>query len=921
MTHLRTLFLCAALALLAACGRGNDPAQLVASAKEYLAKKDYTASAIQLKNALQKEPTNGEARYLLGVSLNETGDFVSAEKEFRRALEYQHPAAAVVPQLAKAMLRMGEAKKLVEEFGTTTLDDPAAQAALKSEIGFAYLGLRQLTEARAAFGAALTARPGDARARAGEARVMAFQRDLPGAMKAVDEVLAQSPAQPDALGLKAELLLAQGEIEPAKEALKQLIQAQPGNTQARFALVSLLINEKSFDNARTELDAMKKGAPRDIRSRYLEALLEFRQGNLAKAKESILEVLKIAPDHAPGNLLAGNIELQLRAFSTAENHLRKVLSRYPDNLAARRLLVATYLGSGQIAKADETLEPALRRAQDDPVLLRLAGEVALAAGDFARASDFYARAAAGDKDNAALRTRLAQARFASGDTDEALRDLEAASAMDSDQYQADLALIVAHLRKREYDKALAAAATLEKKQPTNPLTFTVKGGVYLQQGDGKTARANFEKALQLKSDYLPAAANLARLDIADKQPDAARKRFEAIVAKNPNNDLALLALAETQAATGVPLKEVAQTIDRAVNANPKSVTARLAAINVQLRLKDAKAALAAAQTASTALPDNPAILAALGRTQLAAGAPNQAVATFTRLANLMPQSPVPLMLTARAHVANKAYDAAIQSIAKALALQPDRLDVHRDAIAVYLAAGRPEDALADARALQKARPKEAAGYVFEGEVLATQKKFGEAARAYAEALSRQPGPVLAIRQHVLLEAAGKRGEADAALARWIREHPKDVATRLYVAESDLRRKDYQAAAKAYREVLALQPENPVVLNNLAWTLSQLKDPAAVEYAEKAHRLAPNSPEVTDTLGWMLVERGDTKRGLELLGQAAAAAPNALAIRIHHAKALAKAGDNAGAKRELESALQSAGENPLRAEAEALLKQL
>ena len=157
MKHVKTLLLCAALALLAACGRGNEPAQLVASAKGYLAKKDYAAAAIQLKNALQKEPTNGEARYLLGVSLGETGDFVSAEKELRRALEYKYPGDAVVPELAKATLRMGEAKKLVEEFGATKLDDPAAQAALKNELGSAYLALGQLKPAREAFATALAA--------------------------------------------------------------------------------------------------------------------------------------------------------------------------------------------------------------------------------------------------------------------------------------------------------------------------------------------------------------------------------------------------------------------------------------------------------------------------------------------------------------------------------------------------------------------------------------------------------------------------------------------------------------------------------------------------------------------------------------------------------------------------------------------
>jgi putative PEP-CTERM system TPR-repeat lipoprotein len=279
------------------------------------------------------------------------------------------------------------------------------------------------------------------------------------------------------------------------------------------------------------------------------------------------------------------------------------------------------------------------------------------------------------------------------------------------------------------------------------------------------------------------------------------------------------------------------------------------------------------------------------------------------------------MLAARAHVAGKDYDGAIQALRKAMALQPDRLEVHRDAIAVLLAAGKPDEALADAKALQKARPKEAVGYMFEGEVLAAQKKNAEAARAYAEALKRQPLPLLVVRQHTLLEAAGKPAEGEAVTARWLRENPKDTVVRTYLADRDLRQKDYKGAVKLYREVLALQPENPAVLNNLAWALSQLKDPSAVGYAEKAYGLAPNSPAVADTLGWILVERGDTKRGVELLGQAAAAAPSALEIRVHYAKALVKSGDNAAAKRELESALQVAGENPLRAEAEALLKQL
>ena len=134
-------------------------------------------------------------------------------------------------------------------------------------------------------------------------------------------------------------------------------------------------------------------------------------------------------------------------------------------------------------------------------------------------------------------------------------------------------------------------------------------------------------------------------------------------------------------------------------------------------------------------------------------------------------------------------------------------------------------------------------------------------------------------------------------------------------------KDYKAAVAVYRKILADQPDNAAAMNNLAWALSELKDPSALAYAEKAANLAPNSPEVADTLGWILVERGDVKRGIEILSNAANAAPNVYAIRMHYAKALIKAGDTGAARRELDQIAQAPGESPLKAEAEALLKQL
>ena len=65
--------------LLASCG-GDSPEKLIASAKTYLARNELRSATIQLRNALQKAPENGEARYLFGTTLLDAGDPVSAEK-------------------------------------------------------------------------------------------------------------------------------------------------------------------------------------------------------------------------------------------------------------------------------------------------------------------------------------------------------------------------------------------------------------------------------------------------------------------------------------------------------------------------------------------------------------------------------------------------------------------------------------------------------------------------------------------------------------------------------------------------------------------------------------------------------------------------------------------------------------------------
>ena len=563
----------------------------------------------------------------------------------------------------------------------------------------------------------------------------------------------------------------------------------------------------------------------------------------------------------------------------------------------------------------------LKTVGENPQLLALAGEVYLSNNQPERAADYFQKAVSADPKSTGARTRLGQLHLVTGDVDRAIQDLEAASAADERQIQADLVLIANYLRSREYDKALAAVQNLEKKQPDNPLAHNMKGAIYLAKRDPANARKSFEQALALKNDYAPALYNLARLDLAEKNPAEAKRRYEAVLAKQPNNEVALLGMADLLVATKAPSSEVSATLQKAVDGNPGSARARIALIRFHLQNRDAKSALSAAQQAQAAMPDNLQILDLLGIAQQASGDTNQAIATFNKLAAAAPKSPEPLARLAGAQLASKDVPAAMQSLRRALDINPNLVQVRQQLAALSLQQGRPDEALAEAKAVQKALPDKADGYLLEGDIYAAQKKWPGAERAYREALKHEKSTVPATRLHAVLVQAGKANEANAFANGWIKDNPKDVGFQLYLADQSLRVKDYKTAAQHYKSVIAQQPNNAIALNNLAFVAGQTGDPNAVKYAEQALAIAPESAAIQDTLGWLLVEKGDVKRGVELLRKAAAGAPNAGEIRLHLAKALIKAGDRQGARSELEAIMKLERQTAASAEAEKLLATL
>jgi putative PEP-CTERM system TPR-repeat lipoprotein len=902
------------------CGAPN-PEKKIASAKVHQAKGDLATAILELKSSLQENPEHGESRLLLGNLYSETGDYRSAEKEFRRAMDARVEPGRVLPALGKALVLQGEPKRVLAEISAETIEEPDAAAGILAARGLAHLTLRQAGEAQAAFEKALSLKPEHQDARLGRARLLAGEGKMEEALKEVDRALSIAPKAAEAQMLKGDMLRASGRVDEAVVAYREVVANQSGHVNGLLALVSLSVAAGKFDDAAGYIGSVRKTAPGHAMASYFQALIDFRKGEFKAARDSIGSVLKVAPNHLPSVLLGGAVEFALGSQELAQSRLKYVLDRAPSNAYARRLLIASYARAGQTHKAMELLEPILKQGSKDPAILALAGEVHMQLNEFDKAQKFFEKAAALAPQNSTMRTGLGLSRLAAGDVELATADLQSASALDTSKHHADVLLISTHLQRRQYAQALKAAQSLESKQPKNPLTHNLLAAAYIGSKDIPAARRSLEKALSLQPGYTPAAMNLAQLDLQEANKVAARKRFEDMIAKDRSNVQAYIALASLGSRIDATAKETELWLETARREGPGTIQPLVMLARFHFQKGNPKKALEVIDKAMAGAPDNAELLELAGQVQLAAGEKNRALGTFAKWVSAQPNSPQAHFRFATAQLANSDAAGAVSSLQKAIQHNPRFPEAQVLLAETQLRIGHHEEALKIADVIQKQDPKSSLGWVVQGDALLVAKRYGLAAKAYQDAFERGKSGTTAVKLHAALVSDGQAGEGEARLKDWIRSQPADLASQLYLAESYLKSDRDQDAIALYERVMAVSSTNVVVLNNLAWCYHRVQDKRAVETAERALKLKPENPAVIDTLGWILVQNGDTLRGLPLLRKAAGLAAKSADIRYHYAYALAANGEKPKAREELERLLLDFPSFASNSDATALLTSL
>lgn len=872
--------LVAALAVLPGCGEPTN-AELMLDAREYIAKGDTASATISLRAVLQNRPQAGEARYLLGKLLSEAGDFVAAEDQLRLAYQYGYPDDEVVPLLAKVLAGMNRSMALAQEFGEIEFRNPQATAELKVQIALGRMFESKYPEAAAAIDRALQLVPDHPDASAIKFRLAAIGGDPAGAAAQVDALLQRQPDNALAWALVGDLQLQRGAqgVDAALEAHRRAVALRPSLVASHVAIITMLIDRNDGDGAAAQLAALGKVAPTHPQSRFFEAVLALRRGDARLAQAIAHQMLEASPNDVRLLVLGAQAEIALGALEQAEVLLGKAVKFAALAAPPRHMLAEVYIRTGRPGDAIDILGPLVGTKIDDAYAHTLAGQAHLMSGNTAAARASFDRALALRPDDRRVRMASALAKLATGQESVAFAELGAMARSEAGDTTADLAIVNARLARGEFTEALAAIDALAAKSAQKALPDQLRGQTALLRGQRDEARRHFEAALAKEPGYYAAVTQLVALDVAENKLPAARQRLEEVRARDPRSSQARLALAELMVRGGEPAAEVQKVLDEAVRVNGNDSAAHIALAGHHLRLGQLDAALSIVQRATSTLPESLALMDALGRVYRARGDLELAVATYNRASTLWPRSPLPHIRLADAHLARRNLDSAGEHVRSALKEAPRSLEAQRLAITVALRQRRPAQALEVARRVQQQRPREIVGHVMEGDIEMALRNYPQAIVAFRRALSIAPGNEVAERLYRALLGARRDGEARQWAESWRKDHPDDIDFVVHMADIALGSGRLAEAEALYREVLQRLPQNPLAMNNVAYTMIKQGKPGALPLAEAAVRLAPKDAAILDTLAASFAQQGRFDKAIEWQVKALEAAPSGATLRL------------------------------------------
>jgi tetratricopeptide (TPR) repeat protein len=628
----------------------------------------------------------------------------------------------------------------------------------------------------------------------------------------------------------------------------------------------------SFDGFRLSGDLSYTRASQEVAPTAAEALRNTAMGFYRKADA-------VRPGDPAVSMQIGAILFAEKQYADAEPYFRKAIDKDKSSYQGYMNLYRDYMIEQKTGEAEALLKEAIQNNPKTPVYME---RLAYHYGALGRRDDMLnvlAQIKAHAQDFDAVYQIVGNFYLRAGDTDSALREYREGIVKDpkhKSNYQK--AIIEVLLRQGKRAEATEVNNQILKDNPKDPDAKSLAATFLLDQGDVNAALTQLQAVVTSSPDNAVARFQLGRAYLASNRPDAreaARQEFQRAINLRPDYLSPRLGLAELQVGHA-EYQAALDSVQEIMKRDPNNVNAKIVQSQAYLgqkKFEDSDTLLAGMLKSN---PSSPDVFFQAGVNALAQGKPKDAEAAFMRAYQLNPTNGKSLMGVVRADIQQGQPDKAMALLDSESKKAPNRLDI---------------PLLMGTTAQQEGKYAESLTY------------FNKVLNGLDQKSKTRADLYLDIAQTYRLQ-----GNLDSSISyiqkarEILPENPTVLSDLGLVTDLAGRRTE---ARQAYEACLKVDPNNALILNNLAYLMAETNADldVALNDAQKAKGLQPNLPEISDTYGWILLKKGLADQAVTVFQDLVNRVPGNSTYRFHLAKAYQEKGDAAKATAELREALK------------------
>jgi tetratricopeptide (TPR) repeat protein len=646
--------------------------------------------------------------------------------------------------------------------------------------------------------------------------------------------------------------------------------------------------------------------------RYEQAKLWFEAENFKDRYPQILTLLKVNllayPDDQSNRILlaatyerGGDMQLAISTYSEA-------LTRSPRDIRIIAPLVAVLYKANEYDRADEILRQADSEKLVNPELKKLELQSHLRRGELDSASDILQTMLTNEPNNRSICLSLALLQMRQNKFAEAGELLNKMKIQEPNSMPVVMAQIEFNIRQGKSDEALLLCDQVVN-QYHSVSAYILRGRTYAMLGHNEKATENFEYATVIEPNSIEAWVVRSDFYRSLGQTDKAIDAIQKALSLAPHNiqiqkrTISLL----LPSGNSDKVRQGKTLLDEALQANPEDGELQLFRVRSLLAVGTAQAIEQAKNILQTVTQDSPEIGDAwllLGELSLEQGHSGEAMDIALRGLVYRNNDKALLALKARAEAA-RAPELAIPTLKLLRELDPNDVDMTVLLSNTYVAAGEPKSAIELLEKQIASCKTDADTRKIRIALSVAMYKNGDKARSqeiFDSLYKLNPDdPSVLLAEARLLKDDKLWSQIIQKTKHWYEKHQQDTVTPITIARDlalikDSRAKDaaedilrtilasdsgcidamktlgmllHTAGRSAeavilYQRILKVQPDNLIVINNLAWIMCEEhgRYQQALELTQSGLEKTPDYVDLIDTRGVIYYRLGEFNKAVQ-----------------------------------------------------------